>query len=54
MNIQGMKKAFRVFKEGTTTQGPIWIIYPENEKYNVLEKVGFYIWMGYTVSDIQA
>lgn len=52
--ITGMKKAFKIFKEGTTTDGPVWIIYPENEAYDILRKVGFYLWMGYTVTEIQS
>lgn len=50
-----MKPAFKIFKAGTTTKGPVQIVYAENDlkPYDIKAKVKFYRSLGYEVTDIQ-
>lgn len=43
---------FKVFKQGTTTNGPITILKKEGEPFNEAKKRAWYIYLGYTVTEL--
>ena len=50
-----MKKSipqFTIFKEGTTTKGPVTIVSPVGQAYDRVAKMEFYRSLGYIVNDI--
>ena len=48
-----MKKEFKIYKEGVTTEGKVTILSKVGESFNKEEKIQKYLFLGYTVYDLE-
>lgn len=51
-HLSNFVPVFKIFKEGTTTDGPVTIFKDINLPYNKEQKMAFYRSLGYTVIEI--
>lgn len=52
MKAKEFTPVFRIYKEGTTTKGPITIVKKKGEPFNENKKREWYKYLGYTVTEI--
>jgi len=47
-----MKKEFKIYKEGTTTDGKVVILSKNGEAFNRGAKISKYLFLGYSIYDM--